>query len=158
MTDPLSHEIERALEKITPGPWQVVEDYYEEHVVDGKQRGPVGKVAQRRIFTTWDHPQLKGPLGVVNGFVTIAKVMGQSPYHGVSMTAEDAEFIAQAPDLLRRAVDALRQQGEQIEHARALVQNWRQDAPAQSIRHRMMNACANELEAVLPSSGSEGER
>ena len=81
----------------TPGPWQVIEDRYEP--TDGPAKPYVGTVAQRRIATVWHHGQLKGPYPVVNGFVTIGKVCGQTPYHGVTIREADARLIAAAPDL-----------------------------------------------------------
>lgn len=86
--------IKARAEKTTDGPWQVVRDLYEPQ--DGKASALVGKVAQRRIFTGWDHPQMKGPIGVVNSYMTIGKVCGESPHRGVSISAEDADFIVHA--------------------------------------------------------------
>lgn len=92
----------------TPGPWQIVEDLYEPTETFGQL---AGKVAQRRIFTAWDHPQMHGPIGVVNGFTTIGKVCGSQPYNGVSISAADARLIVRSPELvdtlrkLERAID-----------------------------------------------------
>jgi hypothetical protein len=88
----------------THGPWQVIADPYE----PAEKHGALaGKIAQRRVFTVWNHPQLQGPAPVVNGYITIAKVCGQQPHHGVSISAEDAEFIAHAREDVPYLLDLL---------------------------------------------------
>jgi len=88
-------QIRARLERATAGPWQVIETRYDD---DGSGKGLCGKVAERRIFTAWDHPQMKGPIGVVNTFVTIHPIGGQKPYRGVSLNTEDADFLVNAPE------------------------------------------------------------
>lgn len=83
MTDPssLSHEIERALEKITPGKWHAP---------------GLGEVHS-------DHD---------NGIYAGVAADGENdPVIADGCSDENADFIAKAPDLLRRALAALQQQG-----------------------------------------------
>jgi hypothetical protein len=75
----------------TPGPWQVVVTEHPHY------RG--GTHIERRIFTAWDHPQMKGPIGVVNSSVGIGETEGGKAHRFVSMTEADARLIAAAPDL-----------------------------------------------------------
>lgn len=75
MTNPASDEmiaeIEAGLEGVTPGSWQVI---VTEHDWALKEREVMGQVMpakkgvhiERRIFTTWDHPQSRSPYPVVN--------------------------------------------------------------------------------------------
>ncbi|MCK8667232.1 ead/Ea22-like family protein [Pseudomonas azerbaijanoccidens] len=74
-------------EVATQGGWQVIETELPCRL--GRPH------VERRIFTTKDHPQLKAPWPVVNGSVALGT--DESPvHHMVSMTAEDAAFIAAA--------------------------------------------------------------
>jgi hypothetical protein len=88
--------------KPTPGPWLV-------HVKEIPHMYG-GKHVERRIFTTWNHPQLKGPIGVVNGSVGVPAEKGEPAVHMVSIEAVDAAFIAAcSPDRIRRLLAAARQ-------------------------------------------------
>jgi hypothetical protein len=124
---PLDLEAIKAREQAaTDGPWQIVEDRYEDaESVAGKL---AGRVAQRRIFTAWDHPQLHGPTGVVNGYTTIGTVAGVSPHHGVSIEERDAEFIAHA----REDIPALLAEVERLQQARVagadIIARWQCEA------------------------------
>jgi hypothetical protein len=78
-------QIKARAEKATEGPWVV----FEHKVADN------GWTVDRRIGTEWIHGQLHGPLGVVNQFASVAPVGGdKSLWHGVSISKDDAEFIA----------------------------------------------------------------
>ena len=88
----------RLLEKATPGEWQVIEDSIPWSFSDGR----TGNHTQRRIFTAWDHPQLKGPVGVTN----IAYGIGlhdaeKKGVQFVSMSREDADAIVSCIAFLR---------------------------------------------------------
>ena len=88
----------RLLEKATPGEWQVIEDSIPWSFSDGR----TGNHTQRRIFTAWDHPQLKGPEGVTN----IAYGIGlhdaeKKGVQFVSMSREDADAIVSCIAFLR---------------------------------------------------------
>jgi hypothetical protein len=80
-------KLKQLAEAATQGGWQVIETELpcrlgQPHV-------------ERRIFTAKDHPQLKAPYPVVNGSVALGT--DEAPvHHMVSMTAEDAAFIAAA--------------------------------------------------------------
>lgn len=90
----------------TPGPWVVVTTSHP-HCLGGKH-------VERRIFTGWDHPQMKGPIGVVNTSVGLGAEKGGPAIHMVSLREEDARLIAAAPDLfeaLQAAEFALREHG-----------------------------------------------
>ena len=83
-------ELKRLAEAATRGEWQVVETELPCRI--GRPH------IERRIFTVKDHPQLKAPYPVVNG--SIALGTDETPvHHMVSMSADDAAFIAAAnPD------------------------------------------------------------
>ncbi|MGF6669167.1 hypothetical protein [Pseudomonas monsensis] len=80
-------KLKKLAEAATQGGWQVIE-------TELPCRLGLPHV-ERRIFTTKDHPQLKAPYPVVNGSVALGT--DETPvHHMVSMTAEDAAFIAAA--------------------------------------------------------------
>ena len=104
--------------KHTPGPWQVVIDEHPHH------HG--GKHVERRIFTTWDHPQLRAPDGIVNMSVGLGEAKGGPARCFVSISEPDARLIAAAPDLLqslRDLVDVMtgRMNGETVALHNALA-------------------------------------
>jgi hypothetical protein len=86
----------KRLSKADSGPWKV---YVVEHPLNeaGRKMFPDGVATwalhERAIVQAWDHPQLKAPLPIVG--------MASSPYrdqtHTVSISCENAEFIAHAP-------------------------------------------------------------
>ena len=85
MTD--NTELKRLAEAATQGDWQVIETELPCRI--GRPH------VERRIFTAKDHPQLKAPYPVVNGSVALGT--DETPvHHMVSMTAEDAAYIAAA--------------------------------------------------------------
>jgi hypothetical protein len=99
-------EIARGAESATRGPWQVVT---EEHPWALPERQFLGEViaakagthTDRRIFTTWDDGQLKGPWPIVNGSVGIGMTEGDSR-HMVWIDEADAAHIARCdPDTIR---------------------------------------------------------
>ena len=80
-------ELKRLAEAATQGEWQVIETELPCRI--GRPH------VERRIFTAKDHPQLKAPYPVVNGSVALGT--DETPvHHMVSMTAEDAAYIAAA--------------------------------------------------------------
>lgn len=85
MTD--NTELKQLAEAATQGDWQVIETELPCRI--GRPH------VERRIFTAKDHPQLKAPYPVINGSVALGT--DQTPvHHMVSMTAEDAAYIAAA--------------------------------------------------------------
>lgn len=86
--------------KPTPGPYRVITDEIP-HKLGGTHK-------ERRIFTTWDHPQLKGPLGVVNHSFGLGAKDGDPAVHMVAISEADAAYIAAcSPDRLERILTAL---------------------------------------------------
>lgn len=87
----------------TPGPWKIVTNFHPHY------RG--GNHTERRIFTAWEHPQLKDCYPIVNSSIGLGETADGPPRHMVSILNEaDAVLIAAAPDLLdalRRSVLAL---------------------------------------------------
>lgn len=81
-------EIKAAAEAATPGPWQIITDEHP-HYLGRKHR-------ERRVFTTWKHPQLGDFAPVVNGSVGIPSAKGEKPIHMVSIEANNANHIAAA--------------------------------------------------------------
>jgi hypothetical protein len=116
MTEPVTDErIEEMLalaEKATPGPWQVVTDehpfaFAESEALGKKLPATSGVHTQRRIFTTWEHPQAHAPDMVVN----IAHGFGQpdnAVHYFVSIDEADAEHIARCdPSTIRSILTEL---------------------------------------------------
>lgn len=82
----LAH-LQQLAKAATQGEWQVIETELPCRI--GRPH------VERRIFTVKDHPQLKAPYPIVNGSVALGT--DESPvHHMVSITAQDAEFIAAA--------------------------------------------------------------
>ena len=81
----------------TPGPWRVFEES-----LPYELKGRKGHHVSRRIGTVEDHPQLHGPLGVVN------LSSGDGPPAFLSIAAPDARLSAPAPDLLACLKEAAR--------------------------------------------------
>ncbi|MCI3945524.1 ead/Ea22-like family protein [Pseudomonas syringae] len=80
-------KLEALAKAATQGDWQVIETELPCRL--GRPH------VERRIFTTKDHPQLKAPYPVVNGSVALGNE--ETPvHHMVSMTAEDAAYVAAA--------------------------------------------------------------
>jgi hypothetical protein len=73
----------------TPGPWRTALTLHDHHIGGTPHE-------ERRIFTEWDHPQLRGPLGVVNMSRGIPLVKGDSMIQFVSISEADAAYIAEA--------------------------------------------------------------
>lgn len=123
--------LEKALEadQLTAGPWQVIETNIP-HRLGGHH-------VERRIFATWDHPQLKGPLGVVNHSVGVGAEEGLPSIHLVQIDAPDAAFIAAAnPLAIRTLLDAhasaLRDAAKLREALRTLLpmfEAWHEEFP-----------------------------
>lgn len=103
-------ELKRLAEAATQGGWQVIETELPCRI--GRPH------VERRIFTAKDHPQLKAPYPVVNG--SIALVTDETPvHHMVSMTAEDAAYIAAANP---SAVLALIAENERLKTLRSVTE------------------------------------
>lgn len=97
-------KLEAAAKAATPGPYRIVVDKFDTYH-KGYQH------TQRRIFTQWDHPQLKGPIGVVNTSYGIGEKEGDPFRQMVSIDDADADYIAAVSpdvvlDLIRRLRDA----------------------------------------------------
>lgn len=78
--------------KFTPGPWQIVTSEHP-HKLGGKH-------IERRIFTEWHHPQMKGPMDVVGLSIGLGADEGSPAIRFTSISEPDARLIAAAPELL----------------------------------------------------------
>lgn len=77
----------RALaEKATPGPWKIVRDLHPHYL---------GTHEEFRIFTAWNHGQMKGPLPVVTMSTGIGEKRGDPPRQMVSMRADDVALLVE---------------------------------------------------------------
>lgn len=100
----------------TRGPWRVV--------VDEHPHSNGGTHVERRIFTEWDHPQLKGPMGVVNMSVGLGAEK-KGARHFVSLSAADAALIAAAPEMLAACLEVCQGYSTRgSELARAALEKW----------------------------------
>ena len=97
-------ELKRLAEAATQGEWQVIETELPCRI--GRPH------VERRIFTAKNHPQLKAPYPVVNGSVALG-TDETLVHHMVSMTAEDAAYIAAANPA---AVKSLIAENERLTH------------------------------------------
>ncbi|MBX9348792.1 hypothetical protein K5M36_17025 [Chromobacterium vaccinii] len=77
-----------AAKAATPGPWQVVTDEHP-HCLGGKH-------IERRIFTSWEHPQLRDFSPVVTMSVGVPEVAGERAIQMASIRQADADYIAAA--------------------------------------------------------------
>lgn len=99
----------------TPGPWKIVTNFHPHY------RG--GNHTERRIFTAWEHPQLKDCYPIVNSSIGLGETADGPPRHMVSILNEaDAVLIAAAPDLLDALqslvdMDVAFQRGPKVENA-----------------------------------------
>lgn len=100
-------ELKALMQQATPGPWQIVEDRHP-HYLGGQH-------VERRIFTTWDHPQLGEPLSVVNGSVGIPAEKDGEAIHMVTIEEPDARLIValrnHAPTLIAAAEHLIKSGG-----------------------------------------------
>lgn len=117
-------ELRALAAKATPGPWQVIADELPCYL--GAPH------ITRRIFAAWDHPQLKGPLGVVNCSVGLPGIEGERAQHFVHIDADDADFIAAANPT---AVLALCDRLERLEAALRRVAKFGVYEPAGPAAH-----------------------
>lgn len=101
MTD-IIQELRGLIEKATPGPWETVETKIHWSIASGKQ----GNHTERRIATTWDHPQSRAPSPVVTGSVGLG-FDGGPPAHLVHISEEDAALIVAAINHLPALLDRL---------------------------------------------------
>lgn len=103
-------EIEKGLDGVTPGPWQVVVNEHPWHVPQRSYDDEIfeaqdGAHVERRIFTTWEHPQAHAPFPVVNISTGIGTKPGES-VHMVWLEEADAAHIArQSPGNWRTILD-----------------------------------------------------
>jgi len=101
MTD-IIQELRSLIAKATPGPWETVETKIPWSIASGKQ----GNHTERRIATTWDHPQSRAPSPVVTGSVGLG-FDGGPPAHLVHISKEDAALIVAAINHLPALLDRL---------------------------------------------------
>ena len=110
-------------EAATSGPWQVITDEHP-HYHGGTHK-------ERRIFTVWHHPQLKGPWGIVNNSVGIGAEKGGPARHMVSIEEKNADYIAAAnPTAILALLDTIDVQRRLLERAEAVLVNsayWKSD-------------------------------
>lgn len=108
--DALAEEMRAGLDGVTPGPWQVIVTEHPwtlaERVLLGHHLpAKSGNHIERRIFTTWDHPQAHAPDMVVNGAHGVG-IESDAPVHFVSIGEADAAHIARcSPDNIRALLD-----------------------------------------------------
>lgn len=116
MTDLRNPAAVRALlDGTTKGPWQVTQTRHPWHLPAADQRKEMrGEHIERRIFSAWEHGQLKAPIGVVNG------AYGIGASHMVSIDEQDARLIAAAPDLAAALADALDREARLVEIVRRI--------------------------------------
>lgn len=99
----------------TPGPWVVSErrvpwslperTYQVANFPVMTDPAKTGEHVERTIITGWDHPQAKGPIGIVCNSFCIGNEGGPG-VHLVYMSAEDAAFIVACVNHIRAAIDA----------------------------------------------------
>ncbi len=117
-TDEQIAEIKAGLAGVTPGPWQTVETAKPYHVLQSS--GDLkGNHTERRIFTTWLHPQFKDWVAVVKSASGLS-FPNQRPHHFVSIRPEDAAHIAR---LDPQIVAAILERLEKAELGLKTVQN-----------------------------------
>lgn len=102
----------------TPGPWVVSErrvpwslperTYQVANFPVMTDPAKTGEHVERTIITGWDHPQAKGPIGIVCNSFCIGNEGGPG-VHLVYMSAEDAAFIVACVNHIRAAIDAGRE-------------------------------------------------
>ncbi|MBR2268747.1 hypothetical protein [Sphingobium sp.] len=119
MTD-IIQELRGLIEKATPGPWETVETKIPWSIASGKQ----GKHTERRIATTWDHPQSRAPSPVVTGSVGLG-FDGGPPAHLVHISEEDAALIVAAINHLPALLDRLEAaEADNAKIRKMLVPQW----------------------------------
>ncbi|WP_426237500.1 hypothetical protein [Pseudomonas sp. TWP3-2] len=100
-------ELMRLASAATQGDWQVIETELPCRLG--------GTHIERRIFTVKDHPQLKAPWPVVNGSVALGTDT-VPVHHMVSISAEDAAFIAAAsPAAVVALIAEIKRLSEEVE-------------------------------------------
>ena len=100
-------ELQRLATEATPGPWKVVTDVHP-HMLGGEHK-------ERRIGTVWEHPQLQGPVGVVNISYGIGASKGSPAISMVAISEADAAYIAAcSPEVILRLV-RIAQAAEKLE-------------------------------------------
>lgn len=115
MTHPTQEDDVKAIRdalaaKPTPGPYQVVVTEHPHH------RGNCH--IERRIFTAWDHPQMKGPIGIVNGAVGIGATEGGPVQRFTAIEAADAEWFAACyPERIARLIAHIDAQAMRLDAA-----------------------------------------
>jgi hypothetical protein len=122
----------RRLEKAaTPGPWQYLKREMPLSEL-GKTKPSMGKhpLYEHWLITSWDHPQMKGPLPIV----TISTGPYHEPQHSLTMHGVDGDFLA----AFRNAAPALL------------------DAAEETARLRKIEAAARKVSSGLPSGGPWG--
>lgn len=110
-------KLEALAKAATQGDWQVIETELPCRL--GRPH------VERRVFTTKDHPQLKAPYPVVNGSVALGT--DETPvHHMVSMTAEDAAYIAAAnPAAVLELIAELKCPMRLARHSKRLIEDLR---------------------------------
>lgn len=119
--DRIERELREGLEKVTPGPWQVIVD---EHpwVLPAKPEWDQpdekhGNHIERRIATVAHHPQLHGPWPVVTSGTGVGV---DKPVQFIMIDEADAHHIARCdPDTIRLLLDELPRQQKRVKSVEA---------------------------------------
>lgn len=143
----LVERLRELLAKATRGDWQVIVEKHP-HYLGGEH-------TERRIFTTWNDPQLKGPWGVVNSSIGIAVEREQPVRHMVSISAEDAALICEMRNALSDLLSALEALSRRAEAAEALAERLKMEAQIHAGEARTANATIAEIYQLC--TGATGE-
>ncbi len=130
--------IKERANKATEGPWKIFED--------SEAKGGC------QIGTAWDHPQAKGPVGIVN---LATSVTGGEIKNCVYIQSDDARFIAHA----RQDVPALIETVEKLMNVRdvSYAEYAELDAKNKELKEQR-NALKFHLKVSSKALESEGEK
>lgn len=129
-------ELKKLAEAASRGPWEVKVDKHP-HFRNGNH-------TEHRIRTAWVHGQLKDHYPVVTTSVGIPEFENGQPCHMVSISKEDAAYIAAAnPAAILELLDIQAQLVEALKNARVYVSHEGDDEEL------------GELDAALSAAGAQ---